>query len=159
VMKRLSLIRHSTAGWESHQRDIDRCLTEFGQLQCRQLAQKLNEINWQPDLMKVSPAKRTQMTAQIICQDVNVSISVVDEANIYEASEQSLLQVIQQTSDDCQHLVVVGHNPGISDLASLLDGDAYVSLSPCEGVILDFEVECWCDVQHGEGKTSFTLLS
>jgi phosphohistidine phosphatase len=112
-----------------------------------------------PDLVLVSPSKRTRQT----WEKAETSLGKTDvrfERGIYEAPADRLLGLIRDVDDSVRTVVLVGHNPGVSDLARALvgHGDRYAfarlrSKFVTAGVaVIDFAVDHWADVKPGEGR-------
>lgn len=116
-----------------------------------------------PDLALVSPAERTRETwalAESKLDDVAVSF----EKRIYEAPPEQLLKVLQEADGvvadgPLESLILVGHNPGISELGQMLvrDGpsEARAALAqglPTAGVaVIDFDIQAWHDIAAQTG--------
>lgn len=116
-MPTLVLIRHSKA--EAH-RDDDhaRQLAPRGRADAAQLREWLTEREVEPDRVVVSTALRTRETWE--CCSVG-SVPPVFDDRLYEASVDDLRAVIAETDPLVQVLVLVGHNPGVEQLAWALD--------------------------------------
>ncbi|MGE4322666.1 MAG: histidine phosphatase family protein [Sphingobium sp.] len=116
-----------------------------------------------PDLAIVSTAVRTQESWALVSPAFSAAIAKVDERRIYEAPARRLLTVVQETPDDVHTVVMVGHNPGMEDLATSLAGkgtdrDAGSDLArmrdkyPTGGLaVIDFDLTSWADVTAGTG--------
>src|SRR5690606_20684687 len=76
-----------------------------------------------PDLLVTSPARRTRQTADALALAMGIPASrMQDERRLYLAPAETILEHIRLTEPSVQHLMIVGHNPGLSDLASWLAG-------------------------------------
>lgn len=117
----LLLLRHAKSSWADEALDdIDRPLATRGLKAAPLMGREMLRRGWVPDLALVSPAVRTRQTyALAAAQWPAVPPSVVDEA-IYEAQAPRILAAIRATDDAVRTLLVVGHNPGLEDLAALL---------------------------------------
>lgn len=135
-MKTITLLRHSHAAW-SNTRDIDRPLTGEGNQACTQLASQLLRISWQPDHLLISPAVRTQQTAQCIVDALGLSAVKETVDTIYNAHYQTLLSLLQNCDEKYQHICLIGHNPGLTELAHTLDEKCRISLSPANAVMFN----------------------
>lgn len=112
--RRLVLVRHAQAA--DAPVDADRPLTGHGARRATAIGGWLEHAGVVPDLVLVSPARRTQET----WERAGGRAPVV-EPGIYTGSVDAVLAAITGSSDDVQQLVVVGHNPSISFLTALLD--------------------------------------
>jgi len=139
-MKRLTLLRHAKSSWTNEgQQDFDRPLNERGFRDAPLMSQRLLDNTWTPDYILCSAAKRTQQTAQHM-----LDIHSLDERHIayhdtlYLASAGTLLDFIQNASNDIQHLMVIAHNPGLETLGRQLHANAPNRLATC--AVLNFEL-------------------
>lgn len=142
---RLSLLRHGLAESLSLGGDLARELTATGREQARQAARliaataDLSERRL-PDLILCSPAARTRQTANAVIAELRLAQSSLHiEPRLYLASVATLQDIIDTRQPRPRHLLIVGHNPGLSELAlqlgSLLSGD---ELSTGELLTLDY---------------------
>ena len=121
-MKRLTLMRHGDARWQDPGlSDLERPLNRRGTGAAEAMARRLLELALVPDLMLVSPARRTQQTAEIVARELSIPPRrVLREEALYLASAADLLKVVQGCGPRVAHLLVVAHNPGVSELVHLL---------------------------------------
>jgi phosphohistidine phosphatase len=118
--RRLTLLRHGHAEspdlWPE---DFERPLTKRGSTEVQEMAQRLVQREWIPDLILVSPAERTWATAQIVaaaCELEETQLHCVRE--LYLATAETIWQLVSRQSASTQHILICGHNPGLSALAS-----------------------------------------
>ena len=148
-MSRLTLVRHAHAsdappGGE----DFDRPLSDAGLAAARALPVALRTLP-PPDRLRVSPARRTMQTAQLGCLPAWPSLAPDPVDALYLASLERLLREIRGTPAECAHLVLVGHNPGLSELWSLLGGEpGFDGLAPAGWRSRDLGVAAWSAVGH-----------
>ena len=118
----LILLRHAKSDWSGDEDDVDRPLAKRGRRQApvagRWLAEQVERI----DLAVVSTATRAQQTWQIASVELASAPPVRNEARAYAASDRALLDLVQALPDEARTVVLVGHNPGLEDLASSLTG-------------------------------------
>jgi phosphohistidine phosphatase len=158
-MLRLLLLRHAKAGSASGTMDLDRPLSQRGQGAAALMGGYLKNEGLAPDLVLVSPARRTQETWDLVRPLLGDAKTREDE-RIYEAPALRLLGVVQETGPEVRTLLMIGHNPGFEDLAKLLSGDgdpdAIGRLGrkyPTAGLaVIDFPQESWAEVQPGAGR-------
>jgi phosphohistidine phosphatase len=119
----LILLRHAKSDWSGDEADIARPLAKRGRRQApdagRWLAANIDGI----DLAVVSPATRARSTWDLVAAELDVLPPTRIDDRVYAASDHELLTVVRELSDDIETVVLVGHNPGIEDLASLLTGE------------------------------------
>ncbi|MGB1050943.1 MAG: SixA phosphatase family protein [Chitinophagales bacterium] len=127
-MNFISLARHadSTPSHIARVEDIDRPLSAFGITQTIAFSKKMCAKRVEPDIFYVSPAQRSIHTAMILIRELQLSydrIRIVK--NLYNASEYELLDFYEHEVEQEKHCMIIGHNPGISNFASLLSGESY----------------------------------
>jgi phosphohistidine phosphatase len=135
VSLQLHLIRHAkTEKISKSGSDFDRSLLPKGIKQAMALANYL-ERKQNFDLVMCSEARRTLETKHILNEKLNFH-SYMDSRGLYLANEMEILKLICQQNNP-KNICIIGHNDGISELASYLTGQpvymktsAYVCLSP-----------------------------
>ncbi|HAM26068.1 MAG TPA: histidine phosphatase family protein [Microbacteriaceae bacterium] len=120
----LILLRHAKSDWSGPEADVDRPLAERGLHQApragRWLAHSIDRI----DLAVVSPAIRARSTWELASAELDDRPPIWIDDRTYDASASQLLGVVRALPDDVDTVVLVGHNPGIEDLVSLLTGES-----------------------------------
>jgi phosphohistidine phosphatase len=129
-MDRLILFRHGKAEAESASgEDFDRRLTPRGLRESAQMGETLADLGLKPDLVLVSPAARTRETwtaAEPSFPDARVQF----DADLYHADSGAIRHAAERAGKGVGTVMVVGHNPGLQELAVrlLAEGSAPVSL-------------------------------
>jgi phosphohistidine phosphatase len=146
-MKVLVLVRHAKSDWgDQDLPDFDRPLNERGKRDAPRMAAYLKQSGVVPQRIISSPAKRTRKTAKIFAEYSGSDDSIVDfDSAIYEATTDDLLNVIRRF-DDVECCMLVGHNPGITNLANYFinNKSSYIENVPAAGVVvLKFNVLSW----------------
>ena len=122
-MKRLFLLRHAKSSWDdSDLDDHDRPLAPRGESALKLMAEHLRRKSVTPALVLCSSARRTQETFERIAPALGEGVAVQIERGLYGASEQGLLERLQAVDDDVDSLMLIGHNPGVAQLACSLAG-------------------------------------
>jgi len=148
---RLTLIRHANAEWkDSNIPDFDRPLNKRGMSEAEGIGKILMEADLVPELMLASTAKRTQQTAEIVGRMLGLAtrrVKLVEQ--LYLARAEVILAFVHQTGPKVHHLAIVGHNPGISELArGLAPEDAQVTeLATACACTLTFATETWLNLE------------
>jgi len=116
----LLLVRHAKSSWKHPELDdIDRPLNKRGRRDAPEMGRRLSHRKLIPDLVLCSPAVRTKATAEAIAAEVGYSADqIVINDDLYAASEQEILDAVASTDDRVRTLMVVTHNPVITDLAN-----------------------------------------
>lgn len=130
-MSRVYILRHAQA--ESGIRDHSRVLTQYGKLQAQMMGQWLKLNLHDLDLAIVSSARRTTQTFE----GLELGIDLITEDLAYNADSNVLEQLIRKHGKGHQDVMIIGHNPGVSDLAARAGYPQ--ALSPCSCVILEFD--------------------
>lgn len=146
-MKHLTLVRHGQAEWkESAAADFDRPLTRRGLAEALDMARRLRARDLPPPgLIMTSPARRAVETAEAIARESGLTARVVKRiATLYLASPAELADAIRATGPRVSHLLIVGHNPGISDFARQCAPAAGIpSFATGASCILSIDSEDW----------------
>ncbi len=155
-MRFLTLIRHAKSSHDHPGlRDFYRPLNERGYADAPQMGQYLRSaLQWKPDRIICSPATRAMSTARLIAESADYESGIIQqEPNLYEASSMAILDVIQEVPDTVQHLCLVGHNPGMENIANLLVGERGVAgFVTCGVAMLELDVINWRSTQAGCAK-------
>jgi phosphohistidine phosphatase len=163
-MRRLMLLRHAKTETDAPSgRDIDRRLDDGGRQDASLMGAWLNRHPPLPDLVCVSPAMRAGQTWALVLAELGAppAAEYVDE--IYGAGPAELLAVIRSAAvQDPKQLMIVGHNPGLHELALGLVGGG--DAAACKAIaanlptgaiaVIDFAIEDWGDagLRRGELK-------
>lgn len=144
MMKQIWLVRHAKSDWGSPGLpDFERPLNARGLAVAPAMGGYLAEQGVSPQLIVCSPARRARQTAELIAQGIAYPVGQIQfEQAIYEASPETLLDVIAQVPDEIERLMVVGHNPGMTLLVNMLGG-ALDNLSTCSVVSMGFASPDW----------------
>ena len=149
-MKKLLLIRHAKATHEGGYIDFERPLKKSWIQDATTMALRLHAENIIPKLIISSPALRTIATADIFSQHLSVAAPVTN-AHIYDASELTLLHIIDQFPDEQEFIALVGHNPGIAEMLYYFTGKAK-DVKPGAVALVAFEIEEWKEVSMNSGE-------
>jgi phosphohistidine phosphatase len=116
----LVVIRHSRAE-QSGTTDYERELTDRGIVDATEAGEWLANRGIEPDQALVSAAVRTQQTWEAISEAGGWDLEGTYEEALYDAGTESALDLIRDTDEHVRTLVVVGHNPTMASLVTLLD--------------------------------------
>ncbi len=118
----LILVRHAKSDWSGDEPDHDRPLAKRGRRQAPEAGRWLAEHIGGIDLAVVSTAVRARQTWELVSAPLAAPPSTRLEDRAYAASASALLDIVRALPDDAATVALVGHNPGIEDLASTLTG-------------------------------------
>lgn len=121
-MKKIILLRHAKSAWDHPWlTDFERPLAERGLRDAPQMAASLKNRGISVDRICSSTAQRAKQTACITAAVLGFPEAKIHwDKSLYHASETHLLTFIQSQPDQIQTLILVGHNPGLTDLINLL---------------------------------------
>jgi phosphohistidine phosphatase len=160
-MRRLLLLRHAKAERSRPgERDHERVLTPRGRGDAPKLGAYMVRHAFIPDLVVVSTAARTRQTWELAATAFENAPPVQYDGRLYEAAPQAILNVIRDTGPQVGTLLVVGHNPGLQELAAQLvavgDSDACQRLKEefptCALAVINFMVEDWSRLHPHAGR-------
>jgi len=150
-VKRLTLMRHANAQWKDPQiSDFDRPLNRRGTSEAEAMSRRLIELKLIPTMVLTSSARRAQQTAYIVARELGVPPRKTrTDEGLYLAPAADILRVIQTTGPRIPHLMIIGHNPGITELANLLAPTSRIDLATAAMCSLTFDARSWADVKAG----------
>ena len=154
-MKKLTLVRHSKSDWSlPGQQDWDRALNKRGQRDAPEMARRLRARKLKPDVILSSPAVRALATATIMARELKVASSIVrQDERLYLAAPADMLTVIRELGGDSRHLMVFGHNPGITDFANRLSAGDRIDNMPTSAVFTaTFAIADWSELDWARGQ-------
>jgi phosphohistidine phosphatase len=149
-LKRLTLMRHANAQWKDPQiSDFDRPLNRRGLSEAEAMGRRLLELQLIPASLLSSNARRAEQTVEIVARELGVSVRNIrtDEA-LYLAPADEILRIIRSTGPRISHLMIVGHNPGLSEVANLLAPNRDIGdLTTGAACSFTFDANSWADVE------------
>ena len=148
-MKTIYLLRHAKAD-KSLINDIGRDLSSKGRRQAESIGQWMSENGILPDWIISSSAKRTKSTSNIFAKKVGYQKSIRFEDSLYHASDDTYLDIIAALNDKYESVMMVGHNPAISALVTVLTG-VHLDMSPSMLVCIETDLDEWSSVRNANG--------
>ncbi|KAA9366443.1 SixA phosphatase family protein [Ochrobactrum quorumnocens] len=122
-MSRLFLLRHAKAIWaKPAMKDFDRPLDEEGISSLNELAEAMKASKLFPEKVLLSASCRTRETAFGLIERLGIDAEMIIDETIYSGGAGEYMQAIKKNADS-DHLMLVGHNPSMEDLALALCGD------------------------------------
>jgi phosphohistidine phosphatase len=162
-MKYLTLIRHAKSSWDDATTlDHDRPLNERGLRNApvvgRFLAKTYFGANGtppvlaKPDALISSTAMRARATAEIFSRELKVPTLSL-ERRLYLADPKAILQAVRGFDDSLRHVMIFGHNPGISECAEhLIKRGGIEEMPTCAAVIIELPWDHWSATSWEEGR-------
>jgi phosphohistidine phosphatase len=154
-MKRLTLVRHAKSDWSlAGQADWDRPLNKRGQRDAPDMARRLRSRRLKPDLILSSPAVRALTTASVMARELKVpAASLRQDERLYLASPADLLAVVRELGGTSKHVMVFGHNPGLTECANRLSAGEHIDNLPTCGVFTAiYDLDDWSRLDWGSGQ-------
>jgi len=157
-MKRLTLVRHAKSSWAAPAAaDRDRPLSNRGERDSRKMGRRLVAHKARPSLIVTSPALRAQATAKALAAALSYPLEFLQvEDDLYLAAPSNLLDVAQKQQDDYSDLLIVGHNPGLTDLVNQLLSDMHLDNLPTGAVVaMDFDTDAWSQIHACPARLAY----
>ena len=127
--RRLILLRHAKSDWPDVP-DRDRPLAKRGRRDAPVIGRWLRDHGYLPEAVICSAARRTRQTWDLIAPELGGAPRVTFEPRAYAASAQTLLYLVRELPAACQAALLIGHNPGIADLAAALTQPPDADVAP-----------------------------
>jgi phosphohistidine phosphatase len=160
-VKRLTIMRHAKSSWDDprHQ-DFDRPLNDRGWAAARRMGREMEALGMTFDLVIASPAARVRQTIDGLAETLLIDGDIRFEPAMYGASDEALLQIVRGIAEGVKTPLLIGHNPGLQNLAVELTGDESVRRKfPTAALAqIDLHVERWSEANPGSGKIARLIL-
>ncbi len=146
--KVLFIVRHGKSGWDYNGiEDIDRPLIERGIRDAHTMAEKLVKRGLLPDCIISSPAIRAAHTAIIFSRITGFPEKDIKlEEDLYLAETKEILKIVTKIDNSLTKAMILGHNPGFTDLVNYLSGLRLDNLPTAGLVMLKFKTDSWKEV-------------
>jgi phosphohistidine phosphatase len=148
-------MRHADASFDAPA-DFDRPLSEKGLLQAASAAAQLASL-YSPQQSLVSSSRRTQMTADIVEEQLSVPPPRQSDMRLYNASLGALLELVGEVDDSCSELLLIAHNPAVSRLVEHLCPDSFFGFPTGAFCLLEFDCRHWAQAIHSRGRLTTTF--
>lgn len=128
-MHQLHLLRHAKSSWDDDADDHARPLNKRGREAARLIGESLPKVIGGLDLVLCSSALRTRETAELALAGLRPAPRVLYEDGLYLASQTGLLQRLRELDEHDDNVMVIGHNPGLHEMAIALAAPGSVGFS------------------------------
>jgi phosphohistidine phosphatase len=157
----LFLLRHGIAverGTPGYERDADRPLTPKGERRLGRIADAMDALGLKFDLILSSPYARARQTAEIVADALGLKKKLeFSESLTPDGDARALIAALNKLEPQPENVLLVGHEPFLSDLISMLtSGDAHVTIDFKKGGLCKLEIET---LRHGRCATLAWLLT
>lgn len=150
-MKTLFIVRHAKSSWaEVELSDFERPLNDRGRKAAAFMGELMMKHRFEPYVVLSSPAMRAKTTAQVLKKAAKFDAEIRYEHRIYEASPNSLRQVVAEIDDAYESAMLIGHNPGIEGFIRYLTG--HLETMPTAALaVIDLNIDRWDAVNDRSG--------
>ncbi len=152
---RLTVIRHAKSSW-SHPElsDHDRPLNKRGRRDAPRMGERLRDRGFDADAILTSTAVRARLTAEAIAEACGLADRVRAKHALYHAEPEAVIELVDAVASEraLQHVAVVGHNPGFTELVVWLTGADLDNLPTCGVATIDLDGERFADPRGGRGR-------
>ncbi|WP_457607572.1 SixA phosphatase family protein [Nitratifractor sp.] len=158
-MKTILLMRHAKSSWKEPLSDHERPLNKRGRKAAKKMGKFLEEHALLPELILSSDAVRARETAHRLAKAAGFpekKISLTPE--LYDAGADEILDLIRSLDPKIDSVLLIAHNPGISDAAVHLCGDPMPTWMPTAAItVIDFDTESWKTIGEKKGRLRLYL--
>jgi len=160
-MRRLLLLRHAKSSWaDPGASDLERPLNRRGEEAAPRIGAYLRRHKLVPDRVLCSTARRARATFELVAAEWPAEPAVAHLERIYDATPRTLIDVIRAAEPAAPSVLLIGHNPGLHDLATQLiasgdpgDRERLREKLPTGGlVVIDFAIADWSKLHARSGR-------
>ena len=160
-MRTLYLLRHAKSDWGSPGLDDhDRPLAARGERAAAVMGVHFAQQQYEPSLVLCSSARRTRQTLEALLPHLPGPPELVVEERLYLASSSQLLGRLQEIDDGQLGVLLIGHNPGMAELAQALPKKGEratlrrlaARFPTAAAAVCEFDLERWRDLAPGSGR-------
>lgn len=158
-MKTLYIVRHAKSSWNYPElSDEERPLLEKGKKRTRKIIEFLREKEVKVNQIISSHAERALETARIIGHGIDYPPeNIIISRQIYHATADQLFDQFFDMSDEVESLMIVGHNPTLTNFANIFLDDK-IEWLPTSGVVsISFDTNIWINLPAVKGETNFIV--
>ena len=156
-MKTLVIVRHAKSSWDNavlsdHQRQLSKRGLRDAPIMGARLAE------WGPPVDRVisSSATRALTTAELITHEMGLPWDEIQiEDSLYHATEEDMIDLINEQEDYLDGLMLFGHNPGMTYLVNGLSDLDLDNLPTCGVAVLQFDVNSWSEIGDVIASTAY----
>jgi phosphohistidine phosphatase len=152
--KKLYLVRHAKSSWsDASLTDEQRPLNKRGRRSAPDMGQRLAEQDHRPDLIISSPANRALSTARIIAEELAYDESeIITDERMYFSGTGSMLNLLEELDDRYQSVMIVGHNPAMTNFLDILCDASVDNMPTCAIAVIGFNIATWIELRSAGGN-------
>ena len=154
MARTLTLVRHAKSSWnDTSLSDFERPLNSRGLKNAPEMGRRLADANYLVDSIVSSSAIRAITTAEFIASEIEFNLQKIDRnEEIYEASLNTLIDLVTNLDDNLNRVMLVGHNPGFTVLSNYLSNAEIDNMPTCAVVQIQFDMNSWKSITERSGK-------
>jgi phosphohistidine phosphatase len=156
-MRRITLLRHAKSDWNNpSQNDFDRTLNQRGEKNAKLIAKRLKNSGVRPSLIISSDAVRAISTARLIARGIGYPIEFIQpDHELYLASPVGIIDVLEREGENYTDVMIIGHNPGLTELANRLSNSQIDNIPTCGVFAVDMKIDSWADLANTPGTMNY----
>lgn len=152
-MKTVIFARHAKSDWnQSSVSDFERPLNPRGEADAPAMAAYLKGCAYPVQQIISSDAARALATAKEYRKQLTEDKSIQQQHSLYLASYQDIAELLTEVADAYSCVMLVGHNPGMTDVVNHFVSDRIDDMSTCSFAIVQFDVSAWSKVNNQNGS-------
>jgi phosphohistidine phosphatase len=154
------MLRHAKSDWSNNgQKDFERELNMRGYNDAPKMGVRMHELNVKPDAIFCSSSRRTVLTCEYICEQIDFKIdNVFFDDDLYEASSRTVFNKINEVDNKFNEVIFIGHNPTYTYVAEYLTGKVIGNIPTCGCLKITFEVESWSMISKDLGNLEWFIF-
>lgn len=155
--KTLYLVRHAKSSWKDNTLpDRQRPLNKRGHRNAAEMAQRVADRKIRPDLLVSSPATRAQSTAQYFAREMDYpEFDIQIDERLYFCGVKGGLNTLKSLNEEIDSVMLVGHNPDISELVNYLTHSELEPFTTCTVAKIKLKLSSWRDIANAEAELKF----
>ena len=159
TMKKLFIARHAKSSWDDFSiSDFDRPILNQGKKKTIKVIDVLKKDNILPDLIISSTARRAKETALLLAQGLGYPVDKIDfKESFYHAYDDEILTELYGLDDSIDSVIVVGHNPTLTDLVNQFASKYIDNLSTSAVACITFKTDDWSKLGSCKHNLNFIL--
>ena len=148
MVKKLILVRHAKSSWkDTSLNDIQRPLNKRGSKDAPKMGDHMASEGIKPEVIFSSPGLRALTTARLISVKIEIEPSdIIINEDLYTFSRSDLINAIQSIDDGYNSIMIVGHNPAITETVNYLSGSHIENIPTCGVAVLNIDTDSWKNI-------------
>ena len=153
MSKNVILYRHGKSDWGAvYGADHDRPLAKRGIKAAKAMGKFVSKSGMVPDLAITSTALRAKNTLELSVKEGGWDCEIVENETLYYGTTEEIFEIIKKLPDKYSSVMLVGHEPKWSTLASMMIGGGDVVFKTATMALIGFYTDSWKNLRLGEGE-------